>query len=165
MNLHDLIERAAFSWIDQEKANSQSLLGQITAHVESVGKLRLPQREAIAIYLWLKFPGQNRFLADIIRAGLLRDQCGQHPALAANLTAQFLHQFAKENDLKKLADMVKDDPLGQKYDWPSFLNALLHDFSYPNWLFSLPMGAGKTYLMAAFIYLDLHFARLHPNPA
>lgn len=25
------------------------------------------------------------------------------------------------------------------------------------------MGAGKTYLMAAFIYLDSHFARLHPG--
>ena len=163
MNLHDLIERAAFSWMDQEKANSQSLPGQITAQVESVGKLRLPQREAIAIYLWLKFPGQNRSLAEIIRAGLLRDQCDQHPALAANPTSEFLHQFAKENGLKKLADMVKDDPLGQKYDWTLFLNALLHDFTYPNWLFSLPMGAGKTYLMAAFIYLDLHFARLHPK--
>ena len=26
---------------------------------------------------------------------------------------------------------------------------------YTDYLFSLPMGAGKTYLMSAFIYLDL----------
>ena len=69
----------------------------------------------------------------------------------------------KSNELQKLAEMVKDDPLSRKTDWDAFLNALLHDFAYPNYLFSLPMGAGKTYLMAAFIYLDLHFARLHPN--
>ena len=35
-----------------------------------------------------------------------------------------------------------------------------------DYLFSLPMGAGKTYLMAAFIYLDLYFAENEPdNPA
>jgi hypothetical protein len=163
MNLHDLIERAAFTWIAQEKANAQSLPGQIALHVAKAGKLRIPQREAIEVYLWLKFYGRNRALADIIRGGLLRDQCGQHPALCANPTAEFLHQFAKKNDLAKLASTIKDDPLGQQHDWNAFLNALLHDFNYPNYLFSLPMGAGKTYLMAAFIYLDLHFARLHPN--
>lgn len=163
MNLHDLIERAAFTWIAQEKANAQSLPGQIALHVAKAGKLRIPQREAIEIYLWLKFSGQNRALGDIIRGGLLRDQCDQHPALCANPTAEFLHQFAKKNDLKTLAATIKDDPLGQQHDWNAFLNALLHDFNYPNYLFSLPMGAGKTYLMAAFIYLDLHFARLHPN--
>ena len=38
--------------------------------------------------------------------------------------------------------------------------------NYPDYVFSLPMGAGKTYLMAAFIYLDLYFAQQEPdNPA
>ncbi|MDD3232331.1 MAG: DEAD/DEAH box helicase family protein, partial [Clostridia bacterium] len=35
--------------------------------------------------------------------------------------------------------------------------------SFTDYLFSLPMGAGKTYLMAAFIYLDLYFALNEPN--
>jgi type III restriction enzyme len=163
MNLHDLIEQAAFAWITQEKANAQSLPGQIARHIEKMEKLRLPQRQAIEIYLWLKFVGQNRPLAEIIRAGALRDQTDRHPALCGNATAEFLFCFAKANDLNKLAELVKDDPLGAKEDWNTFLDALLHDFKYPNYLFSLPMGAGKTYLMAAFIYLDLHFARLQPN--
>jgi superfamily II DNA or RNA helicase len=163
MNLHDLIEQAAFAWISQEKANAQSLPGQIARHIEKTEKLRLPQRQAIEIYLWLKFVGQNRPLGEIIRAGALRDLIGRPSALCGNATAEFLFRFAKENDLKKLAEMVKDDPLGESQDWNPFLNALLHDFNYPNYLFSLPMGAGKTYLMAAFIYLDLHFARLQPN--
>ncbi|HUZ08369.1 MAG TPA: DEAD/DEAH box helicase family protein, partial [Candidatus Paceibacterota bacterium] len=137
--------------------------GQISNHIEKAGKLRLPQREAIEIYLWLKFIGQNRSLAEIIRAGVLRDQTGQHPSLCGNATAEFLFCFAKANELSKLAEMVKDDPLGAKENWNAFLDALLHDFTYPNYLFSLPMGAGKTYLMAAFIYLDLHFARLNPK--
>ena len=38
--------------------------------------------------------------------------------------------------------------------------------TYTDYLFSLPMGAGKTYLMAAFIYLDLYFAKNEPhNPS
>jgi hypothetical protein len=163
MNLHDLIEQAAFAWITQEKANAQSLPGQITRHIEKTGKLRLPQRQAIEIYLWLKFVGQNRALAEIIRAGALRDQTDGHRALCGNATAEFLYRFAKANELHKLGEMVKDDPLGTNQDWNTFLDALLHYFNYPNYLFSLPMGAGKTYLMAAFIYLDLHFARLQPN--
>lgn len=35
--------------------------------------------------------------------------------------------------------------------------------TYTDYLFSLPMGAGKTYLMAAFIYLDLYFAKNEPH--
>ncbi len=99
----------------------------------------------------------------VIRDGALREYTGQPRWLCGNATAEFLYCFAQANKLKKLAAMVKDDPLGEKENWDSFLNALLHDFIYPNYLFSLPMGAGKTYLMAALIYLDLYFARLHPN--
>lgn len=165
LNVYDLIQQAAFAWIAQEKADAQSLPGQVAAHIEKQGKLRLPQRQAIDVYLWLKFIGANRTLGDIVRAGLLRDQTDPHPALCGNATAEVLYRFAKANDLEKLAEMVKDDPLGSKTDWTAFLNALMHDFTYPNYLFSLPMGAGKTYLMAAFIYLDLHFARLQPGDA
>ena len=43
---------------------------------------------------------------------------------------------------------------------------MFYGVSYTDYLFSLPMGAGKTYLMAAFIYLDLYFATNEPhNPA
>jgi type III restriction enzyme len=165
LNIYDLIQQTAFAWIAQEKANTQSLPGQIAMHIEKQGKLRLPQCQAIDVYLWLKFIGENRTLGDIVRAGLLRDQTDPHPALCGNATAEVLYRFAKSNDLGKLAELVKDDPLGNNNDWTVFLNALMHDFVYPNYLFSLPMGAGKTYLMAAFIYLDLHFARLHPGDA
>ena len=36
---------------------------------------------------------------------------------------------------------------------------MFYNVSYADYLISLPMGAGKTYLMAAFIYLDLYFAQ------
>lgn len=38
-----------------------------------------------------------------------------------------------------------------------------YDEDYTDYVFSLPMGAGKTYLMAAFIYIDLYFANKDKN--
>ena len=40
---------------------------------------------------------------------------------------------------------------------------MFYGVEYPDYLFSLPMGAGKTFLMAAFIYLDLYFAQNEPD--
>lgn len=48
-------------------------------------------------------------------------------------------------------------------NYKSIFKLLFYNVSYADYLFSLPMGAGKTYLMAAFIYLDLYFALNEPN--
>ena len=51
-------------------------------------------------------------------------------------------------------------------DFDGIFNRVFYGVNYPDYVFSLPMGAGKTFLMAAFIYLDLYFARQEPdNPA
>jgi hypothetical protein len=51
-------------------------------------------------------------------------------------------------------------------DYEMTFKKIFYDVNYTDYLFSLPMGAGKTYLMAAFIYLDLYFAQNEPgNPA
>ena len=44
-----------------------------------------------------------------------------------------------------------------------FNKKLFYTVEYPDFLFSLPMGAGKTFLMAAIIYLDLYFALNEPD--
>ena len=43
------------------------------------------------------------------------------------------------------------------------ITAVFYGVEYPDYLFSLPMGAGKTFLMAAIIYLDLYFAQNEPD--
>ena len=54
----------------------------------------------------------------------------------------------------------------QNIDFECIFNRIFYGVNYPDYVFSLPMGAGKTFLMAAFIYLDLYFARQEPdNPA
>src|SRR6202012_5714922 len=50
-----------------------------------------------------------------------------------------------------------------RLDYNTIIKSIFYNVTYADYLLSLPMGAGKTYLMAAFIYLDLYFAGNEPN--
>lgn len=164
--IFNLIENKASNWINQEKNKSQSVIGNLIKYIEKENQLREPQREAIEVYLWLKFVGDNQKISDIIRAGLLYDeeiakQYDNFHTFTGNYTTQFLNQFFKDNSVENLRRNLVNDPKSEKTNWDKVLEELLHNYNYPNYLFSLPMGAGKTYLMACFIYLDLYFANLY----
>jgi len=168
--ISSLIARRAADWASGEKQNTQSAPGAILRHIERAGALRKPQADAIETYLWLKFCGNNRRLADLVIAGELRDRelAREHSCDdEAHYTPlqQFLIIFASRNGLKDLEAGVRRDLSMKNFEWERDLRKLLHDFAYPNYLYSLPMGAGKTYLMAAFIAIDLHFSRLLPDDA
>ncbi|MGR3985209.1 MAG: DEAD/DEAH box helicase family protein [Gammaproteobacteria bacterium] len=168
--ISSLIARRAADWASGEKQNTQSAPGAILRHIERAGALRKPQADAIETYLWLKFCGNNRRLADLVIAGELRDRELAREHSCDDEThytplQQFLIIFARENGLNGLETSVHRDLSMESFEWESDLRKLLHDFAYPNYLYSLPMGAGKTYLMAAFIAIDLHFSRLLPDDA
>ncbi|MEI6708886.1 MAG: hypothetical protein WCK96_17320 [Methylococcales bacterium] len=63
--------------------------------------------------------------------------------------------------MQKLVASIVENPSALDYD--AIIKSLFYNVSYPDYLLSLPMGAGKTYLMAAFMYLDLYFAEREPN--
>src|SRR3989344_2627673 len=166
--IFNLIETKASLWISQEKSKSQSVIGNLIKYIEKEDKLREPQRQAIEVYLWLKFACNSQKLSDIIRAGLLYDEdvakgYDNFHTFTGNYTTQFLNQFFQDNGVKNLHKNLVNDPKSEKTNWDKVLEELLHNYNYPNYLFSLPMGAGKTYLMACFIYLDLYFANLYKN--
>jgi len=163
--IFSLIDSRVDSWIRQERTNSQSIVGELSKYIIKSNYLREPQVKAIEVYLWLKFIGQNQKLSQIIRQGLLYNentarQYNNFYALGNNFTSHFLNQFFWDNNLSILAQKLANDPHGEEINWDNFLEELLHNYEYPNYLFSLPMGAGKTYLMACFIYLDLYFASI-----
>lgn len=58
--IYNLIRSKTVKWIAEEKENSQSLISNILRHIEEKGKLRQPQKEALEVYLWLKFVGENK---------------------------------------------------------------------------------------------------------
>ena len=71
----------------------------------------------------------------------------------------------KPNSLSPdLEDYILQNP--HEIDYRALGKKLFYNVDYPDYLFSLPMGAGKTFLMASIIYLDLYFAINEPdNPA
>ncbi len=162
----NLIENKASSWISQEKQKSQSVIGGLIKYIEKENKLREPQKQAIEVYFWLKFVGNNQKISDIIRSGLLYDEemarsYDNFYTFGDDYTTHFLNQFFKDNGVENLRKKLINDPKSEKISWNKALDELLHNYTYPNYLFSLPMGAGKTYLMACFIYLDFYFANLY----
>jgi type III restriction enzyme len=166
LTIFDLIYSKTKTWVKEQKEDNQSVIGKLVTFMANKGKLREPQLEAIEVYLWLKFVGQNKKLSEIIKAGLLYDkgiaeEYEYFNIFNGNFVMQFLNQFSKDNDLKNFQKLLLNDPKGKTTDWNKILEELLHNFEYPNFLYSLPMGAGKTYLMACFIYLDLYFAKIN----
>ena len=105
--VYNLIKNKTVKWIAEEKENSQSLISNILKHIEEKGKLRQPQKEALEVYLWLKFIGKNQKLSDIVRQGLLYDESANQDYEFSNLFGQnyttlFLYQFAYDNGLNNL---------------------------------------------------------------
>ena len=167
MKLYQLIQTKTEYWASEEKKKTQSVVGNLIKYIEK-GKLREPQIEAINIYFWLKFVGNNQKLSSIIKQGLLYDDeqaktYENYYTFGQDYVTQFINQFAQDNGLKKLSKKLVGDPRGLRIKWEDVLEKLLHNYEYPNYLFSLPMGAGKTFLMACFIYLDLYFSKLFKN--
>lgn len=163
--VYNFIRSKTETWIKLEKENSQSIINDLITHIEKKDKLRPPQKEAIETYLWVKFVGLNKKLSEIVKVGLLYDDISAqeydyYHSFKGNYVTQFLNQFFQDNELKNLNKRLVNDPDGKQLNWENILEELLHNFDYTNYLFSLPMGAGKTYLMASFIYLDLYFASL-----
>ena len=168
LTVASLIAARADAWARAEKDDSRSLPGVILRHMEESGKLRRPQIGAITARLWLQFSGENKKIADLIIDGHLTDfSLAQTYEYTDNMkyyshVRQFFIAYAKANDMPGIERKARDYKR-KPGEWEEDLRKLLRDMPYPNRTYSLPMGAGKTYLMAAFICLDLHFSRLMPK--
>ena len=165
ISIFSLATQRAQEWAEDEKSNSRSAVGAVLQHIDSAGKMRLPQREAIEARLWLKFVGGNKTLAKAVMDGIFID--GDTPGCdrirpGYPEAQKFFIALADSHKAKKLEDLARDLSRSAG-DWEADLKKMLGGYDYPNRVHSLPMGAGKTYLMAAFIYLDLHFSRLLPG--
>ncbi len=137
---------------------------EIINYINKEGKLRDTQVEAIEIYLFLKIKGENRPLWELFSNGFFIDNSNfdvvENILYSQNETQKLsLYNFAK-NELPSLAKAIQDN---KELDYNDIIKKIFYDISYSDYLLSLPMGAGKTYLMASFIYLDLYFALNEPN--
>lgn len=171
---YKMIENARNRWY----VSAECTIKSMTDYIESKGMLRDAQINAIKTYLFLKISCESRPLADLFSEGkfntldlenveisnTIRRYLEQNTAAAALFEYSCLKNDQGEQVSKKLEEFIKKTP--ENIDYKNFFRDAFYGITYTDYLFSLPMGAGKTYLMAAFIYLDLYFARNEPlNPA
>lgn len=171
---YKLIKSKCDQWLSQSDCPVLNLI----KYIEDTGEMRDAQIEAIKTYLFLKIACENKPLAELLKSGKFnsltdrdidnlsmstaaRQEFKSNPAIVA------LYEFASSTDdqgnvmAPQLATSILEDP--QRIDFNAVIDRMFYGVSYPDYVFSLPMGAGKTYLMAAFIYLDLYFAQQEPD--
>lgn len=168
---YKMIERARDCWY----ASPECTVTDLINYMEQRGYLRDAQIEAIKTYLYLKVSCNCQPLKKLFCQGVFntlslddleiskgtREFLKNKKAAAALLEYALLTNEAGEQVSPKLEQQIKKDP--ESIDYEQVFTDAFYGISYTDYLFSLPMGAGKTYLMAAFIYLDLYFASQEPN--
>lgn len=170
---YKMLERKRNAWLAQR----QCPVTELIRYILQCGKLRDAQIEAIKTYLYLKIACGNKSLAQLFIEGtfntLTQDELDALPlsvaartCLKTNKAALALYEYASLQDEKgqvlseKVMQTIKAAPESIAYE--KVWRDAFYGVSYTDYLFSLPMGAGKTYLMAMFIYLDLYFATNEP---
>lgn len=166
---YQLIKNKRDKWMQSSSCPIKPLID----YIEGKRMMRDAQIEAIKTYLFLKIACQNKPLWDLFYHGILsspedisltgseRDAIGNNNPAFALLEYAGLPNKSGKTLAPELAKFIKAHP--DKIDYKQVFQQLFYGVSYPDYLFSLPMGAGKTYLMAAFIYLDLYFAQNEPD--
>lgn len=168
---YKMIERARERWYSSSDCTVRNVIEYMTQQ----GNLRDAQIDAIKTYLFLKIGCGNKPLAVLFSSGKfnslnlddleisnkVREYFCSNPAAAALYEYACLTNDAGEQLAEKVAKQIRTEVDGIQYK--QFFQKAFYGVSYTDYLFSLPMGAGKTYLMAAFIYLDLYFASNEPN--
>ena len=168
---YKMIERARDRWYSSPECSVADLI----KYIAQCGYMRDAQIEAIKTYLYLKVvcncqPLKKLFcqgsfntldLDDLEISKSTREFLKSRKAAAALLEYALLANEAGDQVSPKLEQQIKKNP--ESIDYEQIFTDAFYGVSYTDYLFSLPMGAGKTYLMAAFIYLDLYFASQEPN--
>lgn len=169
--LHYIIQEKKNKWLQSDDCTIRDLV----KYIREKGYLRDTQIEAIETYLFLKIQGQNKPLWQLFSEGFFTNGTDlakldineiAREYLTQNKNAFALFDFARQKNgngtyIPELEKLIKANPASLDYD--TIIKSIFYNVNYVDYLMSLPMGAGKTFLMAAFIYLDLYFADNEPE--
>lgn len=171
---YQLIQHKRDEWL----SSGDCPVNPLIAYMEGRGMLRDAQIEAIKTFLFLKIACVNKPLWKLFSEGDFRTidlnnvslTVKARRVLETDTAAATLYEYAclKDADGKFVAPSLKKEieEYPDDIDYENVFRNIFYGVQYPDYIFSLPMGAGKTFLMAAFIYLDLYFSMNEPdNPA
>ena len=169
-----LIQKKCDEWMKSPDCTIRELI----QYIYTQNKMRDAQIEAIKIYLFLKIACGNRPLWKLFSEGRFNSldfnsmelTVEARKVLTINKAAAALIEYSLLTDKNgnqlapEMERVIRQQ--SENIDYEETFKQIFYGVNYTDYLFSLPMGAGKTYLMAAFIYLDLYFAVNEPgNPA
>ena len=165
--LHSIIEYHKNQWLKSDDCSIKNIL----EYIIKKGKLRESQLMALETYLFLKIKGENKPLWQLFSEGFFiyqkEDLSKLHisqnlrDTLNGNIAALALFDFVRFAKLKEIENFIIANH--GMIEYVNIIKNLFYKINYTDYLFSLPMGAGKTFLMAAIIYLDLYFAINEPE--
>ena len=152
---YSIIQRKRNEWLSRIDCPVKSLL----SYIEGKGMMRDAQIEAIKTYLFLKIECGNKPLWRLFTEGdflsLNLDNMSltskARLVLETNKAAASLYEYACQSDEQgnvsapALKKYIEDNP--DTIDYVAVFKKFFYDVAYPDYIFSLPMGAGKTYLM------------------
>lgn len=169
-----LIKKKCDEWMK----SSDCPIRELMQYIYTQNKMRDAQTEAIKTYLFLKIACENRPLWQLFTEGRfnslnlnameltaeVRENLTINKAAAALLEYSLLTDKNGKQLAPELEKVIKSQ--SEHINYEDVFKKIFYGVNYTDYLFSLPMGAGKTFLMATFIYLDLYFAQNDPdNPA
>lgn len=170
---YQLIQKKRDLWYQSSDCTVHDLVG----YIRQRGMMRDAQIDAIKTYLYLKIACQAKPLWQLFAEGMFNDtdvdaeeiNAEAREVMMQNPAALALYQYSRQKDRngKQIAPDLEQfiRHHAREVDCEQVLKDIFYKVTYSDYLFSLPMGAGKTYLMAAFIYIDLYFAQNEPtNP-
>lgn len=170
---YKMIESACNRWY----SSSECTVNELVQYIKKDGHMRDAQIGAIRLYLFFKIKCECRPLPELFIEGSFNNvdleeeefSGSLRKFLKQNKAAAALYEYAtlKTDDNKQVSEIlereIRQHP--ESIDYEQFFRDAFYGVTYADYLYSLPMGAGKTFLMAAFIYLDLYFALNEPtNP-
>lgn len=162
-----MVERARDAWYAQPGCVAAPLYASFVRKA----KLRDAQFAALKTYLFLKLGCKGRPLWELYATGCFNTL----DLYEANVTPKFYGASQQDPGLAAIYEYLQDEDISAKevlaqiqarpedVDARMFFRTLMGGVSYADYLFSLPMGAGKTFLMAAIIYIDLYYCVADPT--
>lgn len=163
---HELIKKTCDSWYESDDCKIKNIIN----YIENRDKLRDTQIESIKLYLFFKVYCKNQSLEKLFCEGYFLQNIdldelpiskNLNDFLCDNSAARQLYEIAlTDSNYKELKEEIEKNY--QTLDFKEIFRNFFHNIDYANYIYSLPMGAGKTFLMSAFIYIDLYFAMNEP---
>jgi len=170
--IFQMITSARNRWFNSKDCTVNELIDYMVAK----GEMRESQIDAIKTYLYLKIHCENKPIYQLMIDGVFNEdvdlenielKSSTKQVLENNKSAMALYQYSllKDDDgnsiFAKLNEEIRKNT--ENINFNKAIKAMFNNVSFSNYIYSLPMGAGKTYLMASFIYLDLYFALNEPT--